>query len=50
MDPEERVGKPHPAIGVSAVFLGELFGAEIDVSDAPGFFEAGDKHLVSTAA
>ena len=23
-----------------------MFGAEVDVADAPGFFESGDKHLV----
>jgi hypothetical protein len=40
------VGKPHPAIGASAVFLGEVFGAEIDVADAPGFFEPDYKGLV----
>jgi hypothetical protein len=28
------------------VFLGELFGVDVDVSDVPGFMEADDKHLV----
>jgi hypothetical protein len=46
LDPEEVIGKPNPAIGVSAVFLSELFGAEFEVADAPGFFGPGDKHLV----
>ena len=46
VDPESAIGKPHPAIGATAVFLGEVFGAEVDVADAPGFFESGDKHLV----
>ena len=46
VDPEEAIGKPNPAIGVSAVFLSELFGAEFEVADAPGFFGPGDKHLV----
>jgi len=46
VDPEEAIGKPNPAIGVSAVFLSEVFGAEVEVADAPGFFESGDKHLV----
>jgi hypothetical protein len=46
LDLEEAIGKPNPAIGVSAVFLSELFGAEFEVADAPGFFESGDKHLV----
>jgi hypothetical protein len=46
VDPETAIGKPHVVIGASAVFLGEIFGAEVDVADAPGFFEAGDKQLV----
>ena len=46
LDLEEAVGKPNLAIGASAVFLGDVFGAEIDIADAPGFFESGDKHLV----
>lgn len=45
VDPENAAGKANPAIGVSAVFLGDVFGAEVDVADAPGFFD-GDKHLV----
>src|SRR5439155_15811045 len=40
------VGKPNPAIGASAVLLGEVFGAEVDVADAPGFFEPDGKHQV----
>jgi hypothetical protein len=43
--PDNPAGGANPAIGVSAVFLGEVFGAEVDVADAPGFFD-GDKHLV----
>ncbi len=46
VDPEDAVGKANLAIGASAVFLGEVFGTEIDIADAPGFFESGDKHLV----
>jgi len=34
-------GGSKPAIGVSAVFLGELLGAEVDVFDGPGFFGNG---------
>ena len=44
--PNSAVGKPNLAIGASAVFLSEVFGAEIDVADAPGYFEPDDKHLV----
>jgi hypothetical protein len=46
LDTEEAIAKPHLAIGASAVFLGEIFGTEIDVFDAPGFFKAGDRNLV----
>ena len=49
VDPEDAIGRPHPAIGVSAVFLGELFGAEVEVFDAPGFFEYGTKDLVRSS-
>lgn len=44
--PNNAVGKPNPAIGASAVFLGDVFGVEVDIADAPGFFEPDDKHLV----
>src|SRR4051812_46038693 len=46
VDPETASGTWNPVIGISGVFLGELFGAEVDVFDAPGFFETGDKELV----
>jgi hypothetical protein len=49
VDPEDAIGRPNPALGVSAVFLGELFGAEIDVFDAPGFFQYGGKDLVRSS-
>jgi len=46
LDLEAAAGKPHPAIGVDAMFLGELFGADLDLADVPGFLEAGDRNLV----
>jgi hypothetical protein len=46
VDPELASGTWNPVVGISGVFLGELFGAEVDVFDAPGFFESGDKELV----
>jgi hypothetical protein len=46
VDVEHVAGKVNLAIGVGAVFLGELFGAEVEVADAPGFFESGDRSLV----
>lgn len=39
-------GKAKLAVGGSAVFLGEVFGAEVDVADVPGFFESADNPLV----
>jgi hypothetical protein len=45
VDLEDAAGKLHPTIG-AAVFLGELFGVDVDVADVPGFMEADDKHLV----
>jgi hypothetical protein len=46
VDPERRIGQTNLTIGASAVFLGEVFGAEVDIADAPGFFESGGKSLV----
>jgi len=46
VDPERVFGKANRVIGASAVFLGEVFGGEIDVADAPGYFESGDNTLV----
>ncbi len=45
VDPELVSGKPNLAIGGSAVFLGDMFGVEAEVADAPGFFQS-DKALV----
>jgi hypothetical protein len=46
VDLEHVVGGANLAIGASAVFLGEVFGAEVEVADAPGFFESGHNSLV----
>jgi hypothetical protein len=45
-DLEVAAGKPHPAIGIGAVFLGELLGADLEVADVPGFLQSGGKNLV----
>jgi hypothetical protein len=45
VDLEDASGNPNLAIGVGAMFLGEVLGTEVEVADAPGFFEAG-KNLV----
>jgi hypothetical protein len=49
VDPATVVSKKNLAIGASAVFLGEVFGAEVEIADAPGFFESGDKNLVRSS-
>jgi hypothetical protein len=46
VDPERVFGKRNLVIGASAVFLGEMFGVEIDFADAPAYFESGDNTLV----
>ena len=46
LDLEDATGGAHLAIGASAVILGEILGAEVEVTDAPGFFESGGRHLV----
>jgi hypothetical protein len=47
VDPEDAVKQPSITLGGSAIFLGEIVGAEIDVADSPGFFEFGDRNLVT---
>jgi hypothetical protein len=49
VDPENAVDSPNVTLGGSAVFLGEVFGADIDVADVPGLFETGDKNLVHSS-
>ena len=45
VDLEQAAGEKHIAIGVGGVWLGEMFGIEVDVANAPGFFQS-DNHLV----
>jgi outer membrane protein with beta-barrel domain len=47
VDPGDGATKPSITLGGSAVFLGEVFGAEVEIADMPGFFEANDKNLVT---
>jgi hypothetical protein len=47
VDPEDAVKQPSITLGGSAVFLGEILGAEVEVADSPGFFEAGKRNLVT---
>jgi hypothetical protein len=47
VDPGDGTTKPSITLGGSAVFLGEIFGGEVEVADMPGFFEGNDKNLVT---
>ncbi|HKB14396.1 MAG TPA: hypothetical protein VKD69_27210 [Vicinamibacterales bacterium] len=47
IDPGDGTIKPSVTLGGSAVFLGEIFGGEVEIADMPGFFEANDKNLVN---
>ena len=46
IDSENAAGKAHGLIGVSAVWLREIFGVEVDLAHVNGFFQAGDRRLV----
>lgn len=46
VDLEKAAGHPNPAIGISWLTLGDVVGLEVDLGDAPGFFQGGDQHLV----
>ena len=45
VDWDRVTGKPNLVVGVSLVTIGEVFGVDVDLADAPGFFE-GEQHLV----
>lgn len=46
VDLENAAGKPNLVIGVTAAFLGEIVGIDVDFGWGPGFFQRGDQHLV----
>ena len=46
VDLEDAAGKPNLVIGAGAAMLWDLFGLDVDVAHAPGFFQSGDQHLV----
>jgi hypothetical protein len=47
VDSESAVGKTHAVLGANAVWLREIFGIDVDLAHAPGFFQADDpRHLV----
>ncbi len=46
VDPNSGQDSRHLVVGASAVYLGEVFGVEAEVSQISGFFQRGDKGLV----
>ena len=42
-DLEHASGKPNPAIGFNALWLGEFIGVDADLGYAPGFFQHGEQ-------
>ena len=46
VDLEDASGKANLVVGVNAALLGEIVGVELDLADAPGFFQSGGRHLV----
>src|SRR5262249_19765632 len=49
VDTEDGTNKTSLVLGGSTVFLGELFGAEIDIADVPGYFGPGNRNLVNSS-
>jgi len=46
VDLENGAQSNHLVVGVSWARVGEIFGVDAELADAPGFFQAGDTHLV----
>jgi hypothetical protein len=46
VDLANAANKPNLVIGVSLVSLGDVFGLDVELADAPGFFESGPQSLV----
>jgi hypothetical protein len=46
IDLANSTGQANVAVGIGADVIGEVFGAEIEVADAPGYFKSGPDALV----
>jgi hypothetical protein len=46
VDSELAAGRPHLALGVSAMLLSDVIGIEADLGHVPGFFQRGNQTLV----
>ena len=49
-DLERASGTPNLAIGFNGVLIGELIGIDADVGYGPGFFQTGDRKLVTRSS
>jgi hypothetical protein len=49
VDNEHAAGHAHTTLGISAARLGDIFGFDVEVARTPGFFQAGDVHLVQNS-
>jgi len=49
LDPEKASGKPNPAIGISALAIGEVFASR-PISRTRGVFQSGDSRLVLSSS
>lgn len=46
VDLEKAAPRPHRMIGVTGVLIGEVFGVDVDMGRASGFFQWGDQNLL----
>jgi hypothetical protein len=49
VDLEQAAGEKNIVVGVAGVWLGEIFGLDVDVSHAPGFFESDNRLVLSSS-
>lgn len=50
VDLEQAAGSPNVVFGVSGLLVGDVVGIEGDFGYGPGFFQAGDQHLVTQSS
>ena len=46
---QDVASRAHLAIGAQAAWVGEIFGVDVDVADAPGFFQSPTSYLVTSS-
>jgi hypothetical protein len=50
VDLDKAIGHAKVSLGFNAAFLGEMLGVDVDFGHQPGFFQAGDSHLVLSSS